>query len=120
YGSLSWIFCYDDNCLIHLSSKEGSEWFPQKPRRHRQIAIAGRGYTLSTTMSSNNSDCSDVTERSIQALEEGLNNGALRHSPSPVPDIIARDMNKGWYSLGYWYKYLSNIENASQATERLS
>ncbi|KAF3759874.1 hypothetical protein M406DRAFT_270104, partial [Cryphonectria parasitica EP155] len=54
--------CYNNNCLIYLSSKKGSEWFPQKSKRYKQIAIAERGYTLSTTTSSNNSNCSDITE----------------------------------------------------------
>ncbi|KAF3768376.1 hypothetical protein M406DRAFT_250026, partial [Cryphonectria parasitica EP155] len=88
-------FCYNNNCLTYLSNKEDSEWFPQKPRRHRQIATAERGYTPSTTTSSNNSDCSDITERSIQALKEELNNSALRYSSSSVPDTITREMNKG-------------------------
>ncbi|KAF3762967.1 hypothetical protein M406DRAFT_264785, partial [Cryphonectria parasitica EP155] len=35
YESLSWTFCYNDNCLIHLSNKEGSEWFLQKLQRCR-------------------------------------------------------------------------------------
>ena len=27
YDHLSWTACYDDNCLIHLSEKEGTGWF---------------------------------------------------------------------------------------------
>ena len=29
---MSWIACYDDGCLIHLSEKQGSGWFPQQRR----------------------------------------------------------------------------------------
>ena len=35
HGSLNWTVCYDDNCLIHLSEKQGSGWFPQKPRNKK-------------------------------------------------------------------------------------
>ncbi|KAF3768307.1 hypothetical protein M406DRAFT_250041, partial [Cryphonectria parasitica EP155] len=86
--------CYNNNCLIYLSSKKDSEWFPQKPRRCRQIATAGRVYMPSTTTSSNNSNCSDVTERSIQALKEGLSSNTLQHSSSLMPSIITRNMDK--------------------------
>ncbi|KAF3768361.1 hypothetical protein M406DRAFT_249977, partial [Cryphonectria parasitica EP155] len=85
--------CYNNNCLTHLSSKKGSGWFPQKPRRCRQIAIAGRGYTLSIT--SSDSDCSSITEQSIQVLEEGLSNNTFRHSSSLMPSTTTRDVNKG-------------------------
>ena len=30
HTSLSWTACYDDDCTIHLSDKEGSGWFPRK------------------------------------------------------------------------------------------
>ena len=32
HTSLSWTACYDDTCCIHLSDKEGSGWFPRKPK----------------------------------------------------------------------------------------
>ena len=32
---LSWTACYDDSCLTHKSDKEGSGWFPQKPKDKR-------------------------------------------------------------------------------------
>ena len=33
---LSWTGCYDDDCQLHLSEKEGSGWFPRAPRRHER------------------------------------------------------------------------------------
>jgi hypothetical protein len=34
HAYLSWTACYDNDCLIHLSEKEGSGWFPTKRRRN--------------------------------------------------------------------------------------
>ncbi len=33
HAVLSWTACYDDACPIHLSDKDGSGWYPQRPRR---------------------------------------------------------------------------------------
>lgn len=30
---LSWTVCYDDDCPVHLSEKNGSGWFPGRPGR---------------------------------------------------------------------------------------
>ncbi|KAF1986694.1 hypothetical protein K402DRAFT_295021, partial [Aulographum hederae CBS 113979] len=29
---MSWTACYDNNCLVHLSDKQGSGYYPSKPR----------------------------------------------------------------------------------------
>jgi hypothetical protein len=36
HASLSWTACYEDYCPIHRSDKEGSGWFPTKPKRKRK------------------------------------------------------------------------------------
>src|SRR5579871_4577319 len=33
HAMMSWTACYDDNCPVHRSDKEGSGWYPSKPRR---------------------------------------------------------------------------------------
>src|SRR5579871_328069 len=35
-ANMSWTACYDDNCPVHRSDKEGSGWYPSKPRRKGQ------------------------------------------------------------------------------------
>lgn len=35
HALLSWTGCYQDDCQVHLSDKDGSGWFPKKPRRQR-------------------------------------------------------------------------------------
>ena len=32
HATLSWTGCYDNNCFIHLSDKQGLGWFPKQPR----------------------------------------------------------------------------------------
>ena len=32
HATLSWTGCYDNDCYIHLSDKQGSGWFPKRPR----------------------------------------------------------------------------------------
>ncbi|KAF5122583.1 hypothetical protein E5D57_002772 [Metarhizium anisopliae] len=36
HKNLNWTFCYDDNCYIHLSSKQDRGWFPKKPRGEKK------------------------------------------------------------------------------------
>ena len=31
HATLSWTGCYDDNCYIYLSDKQGLRWFPKQP-----------------------------------------------------------------------------------------
>lgn len=33
HDRLSWTVCYDDDCPVHLSEKNGSGWFPDGPGR---------------------------------------------------------------------------------------
>lgn len=35
HDRLSWTVCYDDDCPVHLSEKNGSGWFPDGPSRSR-------------------------------------------------------------------------------------
>ncbi|KAL8975953.1 MAG: hypothetical protein Q9177_006948, partial [Variospora cf. flavescens] len=38
---MSWTACYEDDCTIHLSDKQGSGWFPRRPRK-KEVALIGR------------------------------------------------------------------------------
>ena len=40
---LHWTGCYDDDCHIHLSGKEGSNYFPKKPRKKAPRNKPSRG-----------------------------------------------------------------------------
>ena len=41
HATLSWTGCYDNNCYIHLSDKQGLEWFLKRPQR-KQLNATGR------------------------------------------------------------------------------
>lgn len=68
---LSWTACYNDNCLVHLSEKEGSGWYP-KPSRPQSTAsdsseeplIARAGIIRSIDVESDYGTDSDVENNS--------------------------------------------------------
>ena len=33
HANQSWIACYDDECLVHMSNKDAAGWFPKQPRK---------------------------------------------------------------------------------------
>ena len=35
HATISWTACYNNQCLIHLSEKEGACWYPQKKKRRQ-------------------------------------------------------------------------------------
>ncbi|ERF69957.1 hypothetical protein EPUS_08768 [Endocarpon pusillum Z07020] len=37
HNLLSWTACYDDNCVVHSSDKDGAGWYPRKPRSHQSL-----------------------------------------------------------------------------------
>src|SRR6266480_501852 len=37
HSTLSWTGCFDDDCYWHRSDKEGSGWYPKKPRQHKHL-----------------------------------------------------------------------------------
>lgn len=32
HACLSWTACYNDHCLVHISDKQGSGWYPRRPK----------------------------------------------------------------------------------------
>lgn len=56
HDTLSWTACYDDNCFVHMSSRDGAGWWPQKPRkRHNDY---------------NSTDCATTSESKGLAILE--------------------------------------------------
>ena len=41
HAALSWTGCYDDNCYIYLSDKQGSGWFSKRPQG-KQLNATGQ------------------------------------------------------------------------------
>lgn len=42
HNNLSWTACYEDNCVTHVSDKEGSEWYSKPSRKNRLFATTHR------------------------------------------------------------------------------
>ena len=42
HAHMSWTACYDDYCYIHKSDKDGSGWYPKKPRRQANMHVRVR------------------------------------------------------------------------------
>ena len=38
HAGMSWIDCHDDECLVHMSDKDGSGWFPKQPKKQSPTA----------------------------------------------------------------------------------
>ena len=38
HAGISWIDCHDDECLVHMSEKDRSGWFPRKPKQEPPTA----------------------------------------------------------------------------------
>lgn len=37
HALMSWTACYDDYCRVHLSDKQGSGWYPTRPKRELNV-----------------------------------------------------------------------------------
>ena len=42
HEAMSWTACYIDSCPIHRSDKDGSGWYPRKPKSTKTFAVASR------------------------------------------------------------------------------
>src|SRR5665213_3156185 len=36
HGSMSWTACYTDDCYTHRGDKDGSGWYPRRPRQPKK------------------------------------------------------------------------------------
>lgn len=43
HDKLSWTACHDDSCPTHRSDKEGSGWYPRKPKNKRKTTSTHKG-----------------------------------------------------------------------------
>lgn len=68
HRGLSWTACYDDNCTTHLSSKEGSGWYPQGPRRSRPQPTKPEIKPVGVHPS--NKDNEDIPEQNLSVMSQ--------------------------------------------------
>ena len=84
HASLSWTACYDHDCRIHLSDKDGSGWFPRRPRRGRSLCMMSRRGRLD--------DIGERTTRRRQAWSVDTERG--RRSTSRLRRLIFQPLEE--------------------------
>jgi len=66
HDQLSWTACYDDNCFVHMSSKDGAGWWPQKPKKRHSTNYAttseSKGLAILEKVVRDNSDEIEETD----------------------------------------------------------
>jgi len=72
HDQLSWTACYDDNCFVHMSSKDGAEWWPQKPKKRHITDYAmmseSKGLAILEKVVRDNSD--EIEETDTRGTQE--------------------------------------------------
>lgn len=92
HDHLSWTACYNDSCLVHKSSKEGSGYYPKKPRAkksHETVRIDTLNFYEKRC-----EDCSSTEPCSAHALYECSSCGSwnINHT---CENNESRDKNEG-------------------------
>lgn len=80
YTGLSWTVCYQNNCLVHLSDKEGSGWYSRQSQNQRKDGLIminefkdrsyGPGEESLPKKDNNSSSSSSETESSYEGTKE--------------------------------------------------
>ena len=84
HAKLSWTACYDDNCRIHRSDKEGSGWFPSKRGKQQ---VDNNNYQKDPGCK----DESDEGSQDIQQWEKEWNHGNPWNAPTQELNIMSRN-----------------------------
>ena len=71
HATLSWTGCYDNDCYIYLSNKQGSGWFPKRPRG-KQLNKTGQqeGYDYNSPIKNPFLRCINELQEEIDKLQE--------------------------------------------------
>jgi hypothetical protein len=77
HALMSWTVCYDDHCQIHKSDKDGSGWYPKKPRQKKKRTTVIHQQPAFIHYNSPASSTKDTTE-SPQYLNSWLTPEELR------------------------------------------
>jgi len=92
---MSWTACYDDDCFIHRSDKEGSGWFPQKRRAKKskpQVWLNATSDVNSPTCDedsesyhNSNSDRQSICTEDQEFLDDSDENTLLEINRDEIP-----------------------------------
>lgn len=70
HDSLTWTACYDDECWTHLSSKQRSGWYSQKPRgKKREEYDTTSSERLETIIREENLDAIEIDTKEVEEID---------------------------------------------------
>ncbi|QLI73298.1 uncharacterized protein G6M90_00g103880 [Metarhizium brunneum] len=67
HKNLNWTFCYNDNCYVHISSKQERGWFPKEPRKPKKkiMNFMGNGLQVAQQLVQENLDEQSIKKRTL-------------------------------------------------------
>jgi hypothetical protein len=78
HETMHWSACYDDGCLVHLSSKDNNDYFPKRGRKNSREDTTPRGVSEGSTR-----------EFRMAYGEEDSNTGAEEYDDAQLPELGA-------------------------------
>lgn len=90
HKNLNWTFCYDDNCYVHMSSKQERGWFPKEPRKPRRKTanFVGNGLQVAKQLVQE-----DLDEQSMEKRTLAMTGRKELHEPKS-PEYLDEDSHQ--------------------------
>ncbi|KAF5133292.1 Retrotransposon-like protein 1 [Metarhizium anisopliae] len=90
HKNLNWTFCYDDNCYVHMSSKQERGWFPKEPRKPRKkiVNFVGNGLQVVKQLVQK-----DLDEQSMEKRTLAMTGRKELHEPKS-PEYLDEDSHQ--------------------------
>ncbi|QLI66325.1 Transposon Tf2-12 polyprotein [Metarhizium brunneum] len=90
HKNLNWTFCYDDNCYVHMSSKQERGWFPKEPRKPKKkiMNFIGNGLQVAKQLVQE-----DLDEQSMEKRTLAMTGRKELHEPKS-PEYLDEDSHQ--------------------------
>ncbi|KID64679.1 uncharacterized protein G6M90_00g111990 [Metarhizium brunneum] len=90
HKNLNWTFCYNDNCYVHMSSKQERGWFPKEPRKPKKKIINFMGNRLQVAQQLVQED---LDEQSMEKRTLAITGRKELHEPKS-PEYLDEDSHQ--------------------------
>lgn len=92
HANISWTGCYDDYCFTHKSEKDGSGWYPKKPRQRskKQVNTHVKLHAEPVKVVSKHADRIVLEThhwRQVQDFDSGFEYGQVTHDATRLQQI---------------------------------
>lgn len=84
HALMSWTACYDDDCRVHLSDKQGSGWYPTRPRK--ELNVIRRRPLQQSRDGGNSHPRSPPLKREDATLQENRESGTTEIEPEEIQE----------------------------------